>query len=79
MVPHRAKDESGLQDVMPCVITPAFKTAATCPIPCCAACELACAHCHPTGATKQLAVEEKAGILSANQYQVGDLVSMDCL
>jgi hypothetical protein len=31
----------------------------------------------PTGATKQLAVEEKAGILSANQYQVGDLVSMD--
>ncbi len=77
MVPHRAKDESGLQDVMPCVITPAFKTAATCPIPCCAACELACAHCHPTGATKQLAVEEKAGILSANKYQVGDLVSKD--
>jgi hypothetical protein len=77
VVPHRAKDENGLQDVMPCVITPAFKTAATCPIPCCVACELACAHCCPTGATKQLAVEEKAGILSANQYQVGDLVSMD--
>ncbi len=36
MVPHRAKDENGLQDVMPCVITPAFKTAATCLIPCCA-------------------------------------------
>jgi hypothetical protein len=63
-------------DIMPCVITPAFKTAATCPIPCCVACKLACACCCPTGATKQLAVEEKAGILSANQYQVGDLVSM---
>jgi hypothetical protein len=62
---------------MPCLITPAFKTAATCPIPCCAACELAHACCHPTGATKQLAVEEKAGFLSANQYQVRDLVSMD--
>jgi hypothetical protein len=77
MVPHQAKDENGLLDVMPCMITPAFMTAATCPIPCCAACELACAHCCPTGATKQLAVEEKAGILSANQYQVGDLVSID--
>ncbi len=75
MAPHRAKDENGLQDVMPCLITPAFKTAATCPIPCCVACELACARCHPTGATKQLAVKEKAGILSANQNQVG--VSMD--
>ncbi len=62
---------------MPCVINPAFKTAATCPIPCCAACELANARCRPTGATKQLAVKEKAGILSANQCQVGDLVSMD--
>ena len=30
MVPHRANDENGLQDVMPCAITPAFKTAATC-------------------------------------------------
>ncbi len=77
MVPHWAKDENGLQDVMPCVITPAYKTAATCPIPCCAACELARACRHPTGAINQLAVEEKAGILSANQYQVGDLVSMD--
>ncbi len=76
MVPHWAKDENGLQDVMPCLITPAFMTAATCPSPCCAACELARARCHPTGAAKQLAVEEKAGILSANQYQVGDLVSM---
>jgi hypothetical protein len=62
---------------MPCMITPAFKTAATSPIPCCAACELARACYHPTGATKQLAVKEKAGILSANQYQVRDLVSMD--
>jgi hypothetical protein len=77
MVPHWAKDENGLQDMMPCVITLAFKTAATCPIPCCAVCELACACCHPTGATKQLAVEEKARILSANQYQVEDLVPMD--
>ncbi len=65
MNPHRTKDENGLQDVMPYLITPAFKTAAT-PIPCCAACELACARCHPTGATKQLAVEEKEGILSTN-------------
>jgi hypothetical protein len=62
---------------MPSVISPAFKTAATCPIPCCTACELARACHRPTGATKQLAVEEKAGILSANQYQVRDLVSMD--
>ncbi len=77
MVPYQAKDENGLQGVMPCLITAAFKTAATCPIPHCAACELAPTHCRPTGATKQLAVEEKAGILSANQYQVGDLVSMD--
>jgi hypothetical protein len=77
MVPHRAKDENGLQDIMPCVITPAFKTAVTCPILCCAACEFPPACCRPTGATKQLAVEEKAGILSANQYQVGDLVSID--
>ncbi len=68
---------TGLQDVMPCLIIPAFKTAATCTIPCCKACELARARCHPTGATKQLAVEEMAGILSANHYQVGDLVSMD--
>jgi hypothetical protein len=50
---------------------------ATCPIPCCAACELARACRHPIGATKQLTVEEKAGILSANQFQVRDLVSMD--
>ncbi len=77
MVPHRAKDKIWLQDVMPCMITPAFKTAASCPIPCCAACELAHARHHPTGATQQLAVEEKAGIVSANQYQVKDLVSMD--
>jgi len=77
MVPHRAKDENGLQDMMPCVITPAFKTAATCPIPKCTACELGRARRRPTGSTKQLAVEEKAGILSANQYQPGDLVSMD--
>jgi hypothetical protein len=77
MVPHWAKDENGLQGVMPCVIMPAFKTAATCPISCCAACELARAHCLPTGATKQLAVDKKAGFLSANQYRVKDLVSMD--
>jgi hypothetical protein len=77
MVPHWAKDENGLHDIMPCLITPVFKTAATCPIPSCVACELARACCHLTGATKQLAVEQKAGILSANQYQVGDLVSMD--
>jgi hypothetical protein len=76
MVPHWAKDENGLQDAMPCVITPAFKTAATSPILCCAACELAHACCCLTGATKQQAVEEKEGILSANQYQVGDLVSI---
>jgi hypothetical protein len=78
MFPHQAKDENGLQDIMPCVIIPAFKTAATCPIPCCVACELAHACHRPTGATKQLAVEEKAGILS-NQYQVGDLISMDAI
>jgi hypothetical protein len=36
-------------------------------IPCCAACESACVRHCPTGATKQLAVEDKAGILSANQ------------
>jgi hypothetical protein len=77
MVPHWAKDENGLQDVMPCAITPTLKTIATCPIPHFAACEMACARRHSTGATKQLAVEEKAGILSANQYQVADLVSMD--
>ncbi len=77
IVPHWAKDENGLRDIMPCVITPALKTAATCPIPCCVACELARECCRPTGATKQLAVKEKARILSANQYQVGDLVSMD--
>jgi hypothetical protein len=76
-VTHPRDYGSGLQDMMPCVITPAFKTAATCPIPCCAACELGSARYHPTGTTKQLAVGEKAGILSANQYQVGDLVSMD--
>jgi hypothetical protein len=68
MVPHQAKDENGLQDMMQCVITPAFMAAATCPIPHCAACQLACAHCYATGATNQLAVEEKAGIFSANQY-----------
>ncbi len=51
MVPHWAKDENGLQDVMPCAITPTFKTAATCPIPHCAACEMACARRSPTGAT----------------------------
>jgi hypothetical protein len=66
MVSHQAKDENGYQDVMLCLITPAFKTAATCPILCCAACELACACRHPTGATKQLAIEEKAGFFSAN-------------
>ncbi len=77
MVPHWAKDENRLLDVMPCVITPAFKTAATCPIPCCAACELDRACRRPTGAIKQLAVEEKAGILLANQYQVRVVVSMD--
>jgi hypothetical protein len=54
MVPHQAKDKKGLQNIMPCLITPAFKTAATCTIPHCAACELACAHRCPTGATKQL-------------------------
>jgi hypothetical protein len=59
MVPHLAKDENGLQDVMPCLITPAFKTAATCSIPCCSTCELAYACRHPTGATKQLAVEKR--------------------
>jgi hypothetical protein len=77
MVPHQTKDENGLQDVMPFVITPAFKTAATCPIARCVACELAHACRRPTGATKQLAVEEKAEILSANKYQVGDLVSIN--
>jgi len=77
MVPHRARDENGLQDMMPCVITPVFKTTATCVIPKCAACELGRARRRPTGSTKQLAVEEKAGILSARHYQPGDLVSMD--
>jgi hypothetical protein len=43
----------------------------------CAACELASACCCTTGATKQLVREEKAGILSAIEDQVGDLVSMD--
>jgi len=68
MVPHH---------MMPCLITPIFKTAATCPIPLCASCKLARARRRPTGSTRQLAVEEKAGILSANRYQPGDLVSMD--
>ena len=77
MVPHHAKDANGLQDMMPCVITPKFKTAATCPIPCCAACSLGCARRHPTGSTKQLAMDEKADILAANAYQLEDLVSMD--
>lgn len=79
VVPHCAKDANSLQDMMPCVITPTFKTAATCLIPRCAACELSRAQHCPTGSTKQLAVEEKEGILAANQYQVGDLVSMDQL
>ncbi len=58
---------------MLCVITPVFKTAATCPIPKCIACELGRAQRR----MKQLAVEEKAGVLSANQYQPGDFISMD--
>lgn len=71
-VPHPAKDENGLQDMMPCVITPVFKTAATCPILKCTACKLG-----PTGLSKQLATNKKAGILSASQYQPRDLMSMD--
>jgi hypothetical protein len=63
--------------MMPCVINPIFKTAATCPIPLCAFCKLAWARHWPTGSTRQLAVEEKVGILSANQYQPGNLILMD--
>lgn len=54
-----------------------FKMAATCPIPKCTVCELGRARRRPTRSTKQLAVDEKAGILSANQYRPGDFVSMD--
>ena len=57
MVPYWAKDENGLQDIMPYVNTPAFRTAATCPIPHCVACELAHACRRHTGATRQLAVD----------------------
>lgn len=77
MVPHQAIDSNGLRDMMPSVITPKFPTAATCPIPRCASCELARARRRSPAVMKQQAIEEKQGILSANKYLPGDLVSMD--
>ena len=77
MVPHRAKDQNGMVDLMPSVITPKFATSATCVIPKCAACELSRARKRSAAVVKQHAIEEKEGILSANQYSPGDLVSLD--
>ena len=77
MVPHQATDKNGLHDMMPSVIEPNFVTTSKCPIPRCASCELARATKRNPEVMKQHAIKEKAGVLLADKYQPGDLVSMD--
>ena len=77
MVEHEAVDMNKESVIMPQVIKPTFKTTSSCPIPLCTACELARAKKRNPEVSKQKAIEEKQGILSANKYAPGDFVSMD--
>ena len=63
--------------IMPQVIKPQYRTASSCPIPLCAACELARAKKQSPKVICQEAIAEKEGILAANEYLPGDFVSMD--
>ena len=77
MVEHEAVDMNNESVIMPQVIKPRYRTTSSCPIPLCAACELARAKKQSPKVIRQEAIAEKEGILSANEYMPGDFVSMD--
>ena len=77
MVEHKAIDANKEEVIMPQVIKPTFKSTSSCPIPLCTACELARAKRRNPQVSEKKAIMEKQGILSANQYEPGDHVSMD--
>ena len=77
MVEHEAVDMNNESVIMPQVIKPRYKTTSSCPIPLCAACELARAKKRNPKVVRQKAIAEKEGILAANEYMPGDFVSMD--
>ena len=77
MVEHEAVDMNNESIIMPQVIKPRYRTTSSCPIPLCAACELARAKKRSPKVIRQEAIAEKEGILAANEYMPGDFVSMD--
>ena len=77
MVENEAIDANNERVIFPQVIKPKFPSASSCPIPLCTACELAQAKRRNPEVTKQTAIKEKEGILSAGAVEPGDFVSMD--
>ena len=77
MKEQRAVDREGKHSLMPCVIKPKHPTASTCAVPHCESCHLARAKRRNPEVAKKQAIEEKEGVLAADQYEVGDFVSMD--
>jgi hypothetical protein len=77
MVEHEGISSNNESVIFPQVIKPKFKSTSSCPIPLCAACELARAKKRNPGVKKQQAVKDKEDILACNQYEAGDFVSMD--
>ena len=77
MVEHEGISSNDESVIFPQVIKPKFKSTSSCPIPLCAACELARAKKRNPGVKKQQAIKERQDILACNQYQAGDFVSMD--
>ncbi len=75
MHPTPAKDQNGIEKLMPCVIIPKFPTAVNCATPKCQTCELSRAKRRSPEVMKQQAIWEKERILVANCFEPGDFVS----
>lgn len=67
----------GTEKILPPIIPTKHVTTKSCPIPLCMSCELAKMRAKSPGVKISKAIEAKAGILSRDSYEPGDMVSSD--
>lgn len=71
------QEPSGAVSTMDRVIKPKIKSASNCPIPLCQSCQLSRAKQRKPKISKSKAIPETEGVLSKDQYEAGDFVSVD--
>ena len=71
------EEPSGASNVVPPVIKPKIPQASSCPLPTCQSCQMARARQRKPNIVKTKVIQENAGALSRDKYELGDMVSMD--